>query len=65
MIMGHVGDMAFLTPAKIPYHQVTWVIQLFCMGRKPISPHSEHLADAFDSAYDIKQAILSERKMHV
>ena len=27
MIMGHVG---FFSRAKNPYHQVTWVIRLFC-----------------------------------
>ena len=42
MIVGQVGGKAFFAWAKNPYHGVTWVIQLFCMGKKPISPHSEH-----------------------
>ena len=40
--MCHVGDTAFFARAKIPYHQVTWVIQLFCPCKKPVSPHLKH-----------------------
>ena len=42
MIMGHVGARFFFAQAKNPYHQVRWVIRLFCTGKKPTSPHSEH-----------------------
>ena len=42
VIMGHVGDMAFFAWTKNPYYQVTWVIWLFCPGKKPVSPYSEH-----------------------
>ena len=44
MIMGHVGDTTFLPGQKKIYYQVTWVIRLFSLGKKPISPHSEHSA---------------------
>ena len=44
MVMGHVGDKAFLPGQKKTYHQVTWVILLFCLSKKPISPHLEHSA---------------------
>ena len=44
MIMGHMGDTAFFAHAKNPYHQVTWVIQLFCLRKKPILPYLEQSA---------------------
>ena len=40
MIMGHVGDTAFLPEPKKTYHLVTWVIR---PGKKK-SLHSEHSA---------------------
>ena len=43
MIMGHVGDTAFLPGGK-KHHQVTWAIRIFCPGENTISSHSEHSA---------------------
>ena len=65
MIMGHMRDMACLLGQKKKYHQVTWVIGLFCLGKKPISPHSEHSDLAFDSAYNKYQIGKLVRKKNV
>ena len=44
MIIDQVDDTAFLHWQKKYISQVTWVIRLFCPGKKPISPHSDHSA---------------------
>ena len=54
MIMGHVRDKAFCARAKIPYHQVTWVIRLFARAKTHITTFGALGGLAFDSAYDIK-----------
>ena len=44
MIMGHMGDTALSLEQKNPYHQVAYMIRLFCPDKKSISPHLELLA---------------------
>ena len=40
---GSHGWYVFFALAKNPYHQIMWVIWLFCLSeQKPVSPHMEH-----------------------
>ena len=53
MKMGHMGDMAFLPEKKKTkkkqYHQVTWMIRLFCTEQKKyITTFGAHGGRAFD-----------------
>ena len=70
VILGLVGDTAFLPGQKYQYHQVTWVIRLFCPVKKKKKKKNKknkkkkkkkHITTfgalgglAFDYAYDIK-----------
>ena len=64
MIMGHVGDTAFL-PEQKPISPGHVLDTAFLLGHKShITTFGALGGLAFDSTYDIKLANLSERKMY-